>query len=356
MFGYLETTFAAGMLIGGPLFGRFGDIFGARMALTLAMAASASTYFILSVTNSIPLLFLSRLPGFFMHAFHGAQMVMTDVSGHEDRADALGKLGVSYGLGMAVGPYIGGYFSTHYSEQFASGVAGTGCIIAIAIIWMFVPKSTKKVEHVAAKKDSKDASIFNLKAILSLLRVPAVTLVITLRLIVGIPAGVWQSMFAIVNIDKFGLTPQQNGYFMSYIGVLTILMQGFGVKILTKTLKESVLLKLSLAAITVGYFILIFAEYLWIFISLMPFMVAGGALLNVITNSAITKAVDEKDTGTVLGLNMASNSMVRLFSPTLGGYIYSMVGFFGFGMLGFVMNGLTTLALLTCLTNIQLPQ
>jgi predicted MFS family arabinose efflux permease len=133
-------------------------------------------------------------------------------------------------------------------------------------------------------------------------------------------------------------------------------MQGFGVKILTKTLKESVLLKLSLAAITVGYFILIFAEYLWIFISLMPFMVAGGALLNVITNSAITKAVDEKDTGTVLGLNMASNSMVRLFSPTLGGYIYSMVGFFGFGMLGFVMNGLTTLALLTCLTNIQLPQ
>ena len=38
----------------------------------------------------------------------GAQMVMTDVSGATDRADALGKLSVAYGVGMVVGPPIGG--------------------------------------------------------------------------------------------------------------------------------------------------------------------------------------------------------------------------------------------------------
>ena len=35
-------------------------------------------------------------------------MVMTDVSGAKDRADALGKLSVAYGVGMVVGPPIGG--------------------------------------------------------------------------------------------------------------------------------------------------------------------------------------------------------------------------------------------------------
>ena len=35
-------------------------------------------------------------------------MVMTDVSGSKDRADALGKLGVAYGVGMVVGPPLGG--------------------------------------------------------------------------------------------------------------------------------------------------------------------------------------------------------------------------------------------------------
>lgn len=35
-------------------------------------------------------------------------MVMTDVSGTKERADVLGKLGVAYGIGMMVGPPIGG--------------------------------------------------------------------------------------------------------------------------------------------------------------------------------------------------------------------------------------------------------
>ena len=56
-------------------------------------------------------------------------MVMTDVSGTRgavlsiflDRADALGKLSISYGIGMIVGPTIGVKLSTIYSEQFAAG-------------------------------------------------------------------------------------------------------------------------------------------------------------------------------------------------------------------------------------------
>ena len=38
-----------------------------------------------------------------------------------DRADALGKLGISYGVGMIVGPTLGGWLAKNYSEQFAAG-------------------------------------------------------------------------------------------------------------------------------------------------------------------------------------------------------------------------------------------
>ena len=64
--------------------------------------------------------------------------------------------------------------------------------------------------------------MLNVKAILSLMRIPAVALIITLKTVVGIPAGVWHSMFAMVNIERLGLTPQTNGYIMSYVGILTI--------------------------------------------------------------------------------------------------------------------------------------
>lgn len=71
MFGYLQTTFAIVQLCGGPVFGRFGDIFGSRAALTLAFISAAVSYFILGAADSVGLLFLSRLPSVFMHAIQG---------------------------------------------------------------------------------------------------------------------------------------------------------------------------------------------------------------------------------------------------------------------------------------------
>ena len=87
----------------------------------------------------------------------GAQMVMTDVSDNKERADALGKLGVSYGVGMVVGPTVGGYVTTAISEQFAAGVAAMFCVAAIVIVLIFVPSNTKDHEKLsaAAKDDMK---------------------------------------------------------------------------------------------------------------------------------------------------------------------------------------------------------
>ncbi len=35
-------------------------------------------------------------------------MIVTDTSSEKDRAGALGMLGLSYGVGMVIGPFIGG--------------------------------------------------------------------------------------------------------------------------------------------------------------------------------------------------------------------------------------------------------
>ncbi len=64
-------------------------------------------------------------------------------------------------------------------------------------------------------------SLLNVKAIVSLLAIPEVFYLIVLKLFVAIPVGVFHAMFPIVNIEKFDLTPQTNGYLLTYIGVLT---------------------------------------------------------------------------------------------------------------------------------------
>ena len=71
VFGYLQTTFAIVQLCGAPIFGRFGDLYGGRAAMTLAFASSTLSYLLLAMTHSIPMLFISRLPSLLMHAMQG---------------------------------------------------------------------------------------------------------------------------------------------------------------------------------------------------------------------------------------------------------------------------------------------
>ena len=75
VFGYMETVFAIAMLLGGPIFGRFGDLFGARSALLMAFVSSFLTYAVLAFAGSIPALFLSRIFAFMMHAMHGESLL-----------------------------------------------------------------------------------------------------------------------------------------------------------------------------------------------------------------------------------------------------------------------------------------
>lgn len=50
---------------------RFADKFGTRAALILSCASGSAFFLLTSISTSIPLLFLSRLPAVFMHGLPG---------------------------------------------------------------------------------------------------------------------------------------------------------------------------------------------------------------------------------------------------------------------------------------------
>lgn len=347
VFGYLQTTFAVVQLCGGPLFGRFGDIFGSRAALVLAFAAAALSYSILGLASTVSMLFLSRLPSVFMHAMQGSQMVVTDISDKEGRADALGKLGVSYAIGMVIGPFVGGLITKNYGEQSAAFFAAFFSFLSIVIALIFIPGNTKSVlkdeksvddsvdtESSSQKKDS----VFSFRKILELLKIPTVFFLITIKVITGIPFGIFQSMFALVSMEYFKLEPQQNGFVMSYCGGLSIVAQGLIVGFLSRRFSEALLLRSAICVIALAYALLYVVTDIYQFCVVIIPMVVGGTTLNVITTSAMTKSVVIKDTGAVLGLSMATNSLIRTVSPTLGSIMYKHYGWPSFGFLGLVVN------------------
>ncbi|XP_076437631.1 solute carrier family 22 member 18-like [Babylonia areolata] len=349
-FGYLQTTFAIVQLAGGPLYGRFGDVMGGRAAMTLAFVAAASSYFLLGLSYSVPFLFLSRLPSVFMHAMQGGQMIVTDIGDPKQRADALGKLGMTYGIGMVVGPFIGGIVTKVFGEQFAAFVAASGSALSIFIVLQFVPRQTKHTATAAATKSAKGSgsggeSIFSVRKLMMLVSQPGAFFLLLVRFFAGIPIGVFQSMFSIVAIEKFQLQPDQNGYLMSYIGVTAMVVQGVGVGFITKKFSESATLIASSFILLWSYLLLANVGSIFQLCAVCLPLVMGLTTQNVVITSALTHTVSEEDTGAMLGLNMAVNSLVRTFAPTIGGYMLHSYGFPSFGYFGVVVSFILTLIL-----------
>ena len=74
-------------------------------------------------------------------------------------------------------------------------------------------------------------------------------------------------------------------------------------------------------------------------------LVAGGAILNLVSTAVMTKAVSVKDTGAMLGVAMSTNSVIRSVSPFLGGLMFQHYSWPSIGALGFVVNALVAVFL-----------
>ncbi|KAM9765787.1 solute carrier family 22 member 18 [Menidia menidia] len=338
-FGYLQTTVGVIQLIGGPMFGRFADLFGSRAALTLACSATSVFFVLLAIANHPVLLFIHKLPSVFMHVMPGCQMVVTDLSEPEKRADSLSKLGLCFGIGMIAGSTLGGHLNTRYGETFTACVGAVGSAISVLLVLKFIPKSTKaEASRSSIKPENRDKKVFSLGEITRLMKFPGVMRIFLIKIVAGLPSGVFQVMFSIIALDFFKLEPQQNGYLMAYFGIVQMVVQGVVIGPLTSRYTEKSLLLLSIGVASFVGLAQAYMQNVFQFCITVTPWVFSLSVFNVITDTMLTKSVPSSDTGTMLGLCASVQSLVRTIGPTIGGFLYMSYGISSIGLIQFIVN------------------
>uniref|UniRef100_A0A673LCP6 Organic cation transporter-like protein 2 n=1 Tax=Sinocyclocheilus rhinocerous TaxID=307959 RepID=A0A673LCP6_9TELE len=351
-FGYLQTTVGVIQLLGGPIYGRFADVFGARAALSVSCLASVVYFLLLAVADNTFMLFVHKLPAVFMHALPGAQMVVADLSENEKRADALGKLGLCFGIGMIAGSSLGGTLKSDYCILL-NGV----CIYLFqhynSFMYYYKYNFYQKYIYndyydfyVCLEKGSSN-SVFNLGEITRLMKFPGVAKTFTVKIISGLPAGIFQVMFSIIAINFFQLKAEQNGYLMAYFGIVQMVIQGAVIGRLTSRFSESSLMLLSVGISSlVGLAQAMMTNVFHFCLIVIPMMFSL-SVFNVITDSMLTKSVSPSDTGTMLGLCASVQSLLRTVGPTIGGFLYEAYGVPSFGYIQCIINAAVFSFLLT---------
>ncbi|XP_074853909.1 solute carrier family 67 member A1 isoform X2 [Carettochelys insculpta] len=339
-FGYLQTTFGVLQLLGGPIFGRFADQFGTRAALTVSYLSGSAFFLLLSISTSVPVLFLSRIPSVFMHGLPGAQMVITDLTTPAERVDALGKLGLCFGIGVIIGSSLGGTLGAKFGIYFPLYVAVVASLVSALIVMTCIPARTKpKAEGQAAQQStSQSSSLFSLSEILRLMKLPGVKEVFLIKVLSGLPTGFFLIMFSIISMNFFGLDAAYTGYLMAYFGALQMVVQGLVIGRLTRRFTERTLLMLSAFVFSgVGVAMALMTTVLHFCIIVLP-MVFALCTMGIITDNILTKSVPPSDTGAMLGICASVPPLTRTVGPMIGGMLYKMFGVHAFGYLQLAVN------------------
>jgi DHA1 family tetracycline resistance protein-like MFS transporter len=340
--GLLTASYAAASLIGAPILGRLSDRFGRRPILLLSVAGTFIGFLFLGFAEPIGqglanlfapaatdafivgVLFFSRiLDGVTGGNITVAQAYISDVTDEKNRAKGLGLIGAAFGLGFIIGPAVGGLLS-QWGYNLPALVAAALSLLNLVSIFFFLPESLNEERRAVVSQQSRPP--FTLAALRVALNRPKVGPLLHVRFFFGLAFSMFQSIFALYAQYKLDLSAQTTGYVLAYVGVLSVLVQGVGIGLITKRFRENAIIITGLWLMVIGLVGWALTPSLPVLLIVMLPLALGGGTLNTVINSAITKTVTREEIGGMLGISSSLESVTRVVSPSAGGFLLQNLG------------------------------
>jgi len=342
--GLLGTVNGLGQLIAAPMIGRLSDRYGRRPMLILAVSGTILGFLLLGFAQSLWMIFLSRIvDGLFGGDTALARAYITDITEPKDRAKSLGMIGAAFGLGFIIGPVMGGVLGD-ISLNLPAFVAAGLAIIGLAAIIIWLPESLP--QEVRKNRRVNPHTKFNLTNLVDALRRPCVGPLLVIRLFFSFAFTIFQSSFALYAKEVLGLDVQSTGLILTYVGLLSVIIQGFAIGKLTQFFKERRLILSSILIMAASLLVWGFTKDVWLLLIVLAPIALSGGILNTVLTSQITKAVYQEDVGGTLGLANAMQTLAQMITPGLGGLILATFGAWALGASASILMGAAYLSTL----------
>jgi DHA1 family tetracycline resistance protein-like MFS transporter len=324
--GWLTASYAICQFIAAPGLGVLSDRFGRRPLLLICLAGSVIGYLIFGIGGALWILFLGRIiDGLTGGNYSILGAYVGDVTRPEDRGKLFGQIGGVGGVGMIVGPVIGGFAARlGYTAPFYLAAA----VLLGNTIWGFfaMPESLNQ-KHRMTQINLTDLN--PLKQIGKLFALPHLRWLVLTGVFYYLPFAMFVSELAVLAIDKLHWAPENIGLMMLLIGCIDIVMQGFLSGKLVARFGEVRLIIAGLIFEAISYFLVgataIVPQPLLMLAGVF-FFAFGSGLLEPALNALTSAAAGPNDQGAVQGGNTAVRSLTSVVGPLLAGVLYVEFG------------------------------
>lgn len=312
----LFSIYALAQFLATPIIGKLSDRFGRKPLLIISLAGTVIANLIAGTATTAVVLFSARLlDGITGGNASIAQAVISDVTHPENRARGFGIYGAAFGLGFVLGPA-----TSLLAQQVSLGasflVSSAIALVALLITIFFLPETLKN-------KAEKAHNIFDLGLgnLVKGLAIPRVGILLIINFFIGTTFTIFTYAFQPYFVNVLGQNNQSLTLMFLLFGVLGILMQTWGISLLTRKINLVSILFLALFTRSLSFTLMPIWPNIVYFISVSILFSVLNSLVQPIINTLISLNAKPEEQGTAMGLNSSYLSISNAFGPAIAGML-----------------------------------
>lgn len=321
LFGLLVSGFCLGQFFGGPILGALSDYKGRKKILLLTLWLAASTYALTVfgiIFESIIVIFISRLLGGVAAGnWSVAQTVIVDTSTEEEKTKNFGLLGMAWGTGFVIGPYLGGKLSDPsicaiFNLTTPFWAASVLCLLNIVLLLWRMQESLPTIRF---KKISLVAGIYQLKEAFTSVKLRGLFF---MMFVFCIGWGFFTEFCPIFLIRKFHFNGAEIANFYASIGLWIAFCQGLVIRPFLRWFSPHALILTALFGMGCTLILMVFIKIKFFLYCMLPALAFFEALLFPSATTIVSNVSDKQSQGHILGIynsvQWAAIGLTPLFS------------------------------------------
>lgn len=319
-YGVVAFSFGLSNFLASPMLGALSDHFGRRPMLLLGFLGLGLSFFVTALSTSIWGLVAVRIVSGAMQANAAiANAYVADITPPELRAKRFGLLGAMMGLGFIIGPVMGGLLGA-IKLQLPFLVAGALAIVNLLYGYFVLPESLTD----AQRKPFRWRAANPANSLIALARLKGVGSLVGVVTFSTLAQFVLYTCWVLYTTFKFGWGPQENGWSLAVVGIVSVTAQGFLLGPLLKRFSPQRLAVIGLVSSML-------ANLLW-GAATAGWMIYAIIVANILSNtvsasiqSLISSAADSRSQGQTLGAVNSLSSLMAVVAPLLGAPLLGLV-------------------------------
>ncbi|PWN68626.1 MFS transporter [Chryseobacterium phosphatilyticum] len=329
--GWFISIYAFMQFIFAPVLGSLSDRYGRRPLLLWSLLGLGIDYMILAMAPNLTWLFVGRIvAGIMGSSMTTATAYVSDISTPEKKSQNFGMISAVAGLGLIIGPVIGGALG-QYGERIPFYAAAALSLVNFIYGLFILPESLKESNRSPFSWKTANP-IGAIKSIKKEILAPSLIIAFVF---IALSGHAMQSTWNVYGMEKFQWKADMIGYSLGFFGVLMVITQGLFIGLFINKLgqKKSIIMCLLIYCISLFLFGLINKSWM-AFVVMIPY--ALGGMATPILQSLISSKVQDNKQGLLQGGLSSIGSITAVFGPLL---MTNVFAYFTSGYAPFIFSG-----------------